>query len=56
MPKTKINKPATDLDAELELKPKREIMIYGLYHLEKDIENTKMQLMLHKPGWKDKLF
>jgi len=53
LPKTKINKPATGQDAALELKPKRNIMIYSLYQLQ-DAIDTKMELMLYKPGWRDK--
>ena len=56
MPKTKIYKPATSQDAALELKPRRKIMIYCLYQLTDAIDNTKMELMLHKPGWRDKEF
>jgi hypothetical protein len=37
----------------MELTQKRKIMIYCLYSLE-SIENFKMELMLHKPEWKDK--
>jgi hypothetical protein len=54
LPKTKINKPTTGQEAALELKPKRNIMIYCLYQLQEAIDSTKMELMLHKPGWKDK--
>jgi hypothetical protein len=54
LPKTKINKPATRQDAALELKPKRNIMIYCLYQLHEAIDSIKMELMLHKPGWKEK--